>query len=306
MNPPLDPAETKPRFAPAQITLALLILAFGVCSILYKFLFSHDLGHTSATFIGIPALLAVLLALAPKPRSATGVILRGITIALLIVAPLLGEGYVCILMATPLFLIVGLIIGLIVDYSRKKRGVTVSCMVLVLLPLSLEGIIPALTYDRHQTVEATQIVNAPLSSVASALAQSPNVAATLPRFLRLGFPRPLAAFGSGLALNDTRTIHFAGAEGDPPGDLVMRITDRRPGYVRFATISDNTKLTQWLRWQSSEVLYAPLDATHTTVTWRISFDRQLDPYWYFTPWERYSVREAAKYLIAANATPSVR
>ena len=37
---------------------------------------------------------------------------------------------------------------------------------------------------------------------------------------------------------------------------------------------------------------------------RIHFDRQLDPAWYFSPWERVVVSEAARWLIEANATPT--
>ena len=86
----------------------------------------------------------------------------------------------------------------------------------------------------------------------------------------------------------------------------MQVTERHPGYVRFATISDQSKLTQWVRWSSSEVEWAALDKTHTAVTWRIHFMRQLDPAWYFTPWERVAVKQAAAYLIDANATPARR
>ena len=83
----------------------------------------------------------------------------------------------------------------------------------------------------------------------------------------------------------------------------MRVTERHPGYARFETVSDQTKLTQWVQWTSSEVEWTALDEGHTTVTWRIDFMRQLDPAWYFTPWERAAVKEAASYLINANATP---
>ena len=69
----------------------------------------------------------------------------------------------------------------------------------------------------------------------------------------------------------------------------MRVADSRTGYVRFETISDSSKLLQWVCWRSSEVTYTAVDATHTKVTWRISFDRQLDPYWYFGPLERLAV-----------------
>jgi hypothetical protein len=254
-------------------------------------------------FMGIPAVLAIVLVLAPAPKSATGSILRGMTLALLIVAPLLGEGYLCILFASPLFLVVGLVVGQIVDASRARRSATLGCIAILLLPISLEGVAPQLTYNRAQSVEATQIVHASASQVQASLAQSPDITTALPRFLRIGFPRPLEARGSGLSVNSLRTIHFAGAEGDPPGDLVMRVAESKNGYVRFEAVSDASKLLQWVRWQNSEVMYWPVDPTHTRVTWRISFDRQLDPYWYFAPWEAFAVRRAANYLITANATP---
>ena len=104
------------------------------------------------------------------------------------------------------------------------------------------------------------MVNAPVDAVEAALGASPRVATRLPTYLRIGFPRPLEAHGAGLAVGDLRTIHFAGAEGDPPGDLVMRVAERAPGYVRFETVSDGSKLTQWVRWESSEVTWKAVDA----------------------------------------------
>jgi hypothetical protein len=299
--------EIEPRsnsISPAQWGIVALVVAFSAGSILYKLLMHVRFGHSSAMFIGVPAVLAILLALTPRAKSATGAIVKGITLALLIIAPLLGEGYLCILMAAPLFYIVGIVIGIAVDYGSKDRNATLGCVALVLLPMCLEGVFPAMTFRRAQTVEVSKLVNASPALVEQQLAQSPRTNTPLPFALRVGFPQPIQAWGDGLAIGALRTIHFTGAEGDPPGDLVMRVTERRDGYARFETISDGSKLTQWIRWNGSEVEWRSLDPNHTQVTWRIHFDRQLDPAWYFTPWERAVVGEAAKYLIDANAIPA--
>lgn len=298
-----DIDEQNRKIEPAQWSVVAIIVAFAAGSVLYKLLMHEQLGHSAAMFLGIPAVLAILLAIAPRAKTATGGILKGITLALLVVAPLLGEGYLCILVASPLFYIVGIVVGLAMDRQRRKRDATLSCIVLFLLPMCFEGVVPQLTFNRAQSVEVQTVVAASADEIEHALTRSPNVDTPLPAALRIGFPRPLAAWGEGLTFGDTRTIHFAGAEGDPPGDLVMRVTERRPGYARFETVSDQSKLTQWVRWTSSEVAWTALDEGHTTVTWRISFTRQLDPSWYFTPWERAAVKEAATYLIDANATP---
>jgi hypothetical protein len=295
-------AEDQPYEQRNRRILIGFILAVSCGSLLYRLLLHEHLGQTAAMFLGIPAVLAILLALAPKAETATGAILKGITLALLIVAPLLGEGYLCILIAAPLFYVVGIVVGLAADWRREKREDTLMCVAVVLLPFCLEGVVPELTFHRTQRVEVRRIVDGSEEEVWRALARSPRVDATLPRFLRIGFPRPLEARGSGLAPGAARTIHFAGAEGDPPGDLVMRVTESRAGYVRFETVSDGSKLTQWLLWKSSEVRSRAVDRDHTEVAWTIEFDRQLDPAWYFTPWERYAVGKAAAFLIEANAT----
>jgi len=301
-----DPVESRREFLPAKWWVVFLVIAFIAGSVMYRYLMHEHYGHSAAMFIGIPAVLAILLALTPKAKTATGGIVKGITLGLLVIAPLLGEGYLCILMAAPIFYAVGLVVGVPVDLARRReRGKeTLSCIVLLLIPMCLEGVVPQFTVNRAQTVVATKIVNAPAASVEQVLRTSPRIDTTLPRFLRIGFPRPLKAQGQGLERGDQRAILFSGAEGDPAGYLVMRVAERRPGYVRFETISDGSKLTQWIRWDSSEVEWTPTDATHTLVTWHIHFERQLDPAWYFTPWERAAVCEAAKYLIDANATPA--
>lgn len=296
--------ETGSRITPAQWGIVALAVASAAGAIVYRLVLHVGLGQTGLMFLGVPTVLAIVLALAaPKAKTVTGGILKGITFALLIIAPLLGEGYLCILFAAPLFYLVGIIVGLLVDWFRSRRAGTVSCIAVLLLPMCLEGVVPGLTHNRAQFIEASKTIDAPEADVKQALAGSLRVDAPLPAFLRIGFPRPLEAHGQGLETGATRTIHFAGAEGDPPGDLVMRVTDCEPHSVRFETVSDRSKLTQWLRWDASEVSWRALDSEHTQVTWRVYFERRLDPAWYFGPWERAAVREAAKYLIEANATP---
>ncbi len=297
--------EEKSGVSPAQWRLILLVVALTAASVLYRVLTHSDLTHSAAMFLGVPAVLAILLALAPKARSLTGGVVKGITLFLLMVAPLLGEGYLCIVVAAPIFYGVGIAVALFAEAAlrRERRKATLSCVAVLLLPMCLEGVVPQWSFARDQFVESTRIIDAPESAVETALQQSPSLSAPLPSWLKIGFPRPLAAYGGGLEVGDTRTIHFAGAEGDPPGDLVSRVAERRARYVRVDTVSDSTKLTQWLRWQSSEVEWRAVDAQHTAVTWRVHFIRELDPAWYFIPWERFTVEQAANYMIEANATP---
>jgi hypothetical protein len=290
------------RFDGARWTLIFLILAVNAGSVLYRLTVWGGLEQTSLLFVGIPTVLATILALTPKAKTATGAIVKGVTVALLLSAPLLGEGFICIVMASPIFFTVGVLIGVLVDENRKHKHATLSCLVLVLLPMSFEGSSPKLSFNREETVQASKVITASSQEVELALSRSPSTDLPLPFYQRMGFPRPTEAKGQGLQVGAMRTIHFAGGEGHP-GDLVLRVEESRPGYVRFRRVSDHSKVAHWLDWKAAEVEWTRLDSNHTRVTWKLHFERRLDPAWYFRPWERYATRLAAEYLIRANATP---
>jgi hypothetical protein len=289
----------------ARISLVIVILILTFFVLVYRILVHHRLEQTSLLFVGIPATLAILVSLTVKPKSATGVILAVITIALCMSGILLGEGFICILMASPLFYTVGVIIGLLIDYAKKrKQQTTMTCLLLLaFVPISFEGVSPRFSLAREEVVSAERIVNGNPQRVEANMAQSLNIGQPLPMFLRLRFPVPTEAHGSGLHRGDVRVVHFAGGEGNP-GDLTVQVKETRTGYVRFETVSDKSKIAHWLTWRSAEFEWQALDSSHTLVRCTVKFRRDLDPAWYFRPWERYAVRLAADYLIRANATPA--
>jgi hypothetical protein len=299
----MNDLEERPAISRSQWSLIFLIVAASAGSVMYRLIVQGKLEQTAVLFVGIPAVLAILMAMTPKAETAKGGIMKGITIALLLSGPLLGEGVICILMASPIFYIVGLAVGAIVDWRGEKRTTTLSCLLLILVPMSIEGSSPRLSFNREEAVQSSQVVNASERDVVLALSQSPRTDLPLPIFLRMGFPRPTEARGDGLGVGATRTIHFAGGEGHPR-DLLLKVSEWRPGYVRFEAVSDRSKVAHWLDWKSSEVQWTALDAQHTRVSWTLYFERRLDPAWYFRPWERYATRLAAEYLIRANAIPA--
>jgi hypothetical protein len=283
--------------------LIFIILAVAAGSIMYHIIVMRRLEQTSLLFIGIPTVLALIVACTPKPKSAMGGVLRATTLGLLISGAFLGEGFVCILMASPLFYLVAIIIG--AARNSRNRTVLPALVLLGFVPMSFEGTHRKLSFNREETVQASAIINASAAQVEQALSRSPLTDLPLPYYLRAGFPRPVEAHGSGLRLGDLRVIHFAGGEGKP-GDLTMKITESAPGHLRLVAVSDKSKVAHWLDWEAADVRWEQVDATHTRVTWSLSFRRLLDPAWYFRPWERYAVRLAAEYLIQANAQPVER
>lgn len=294
------------RISRAQWTLAGLIVALAIGALLYRLLVSHRLEQTAALFIGLPAVLAAILALTPKAQSNTGMILKGMILALLMSGPVLGEGFICIVMAAPIFLLVGLLIGLTLDWRKRRaedRGTgTLGLALCPLLLMSLEGLNPRLSFSRQETVVVTRLIAASAVEVDRALARAPHFESPLPAYLRLGFPRPVSSLGEGVATGDRRVIHFAGGEGKP-GDLTLEVESRDESHITFRVVSDGTHVAHWLRLENSTVSWKELGPGQTQVTWRLDYERRLDPAWYFGPWEKYGVRCAANYLIDAVATP---
>jgi hypothetical protein len=299
----------EPRPAPdrrvqnARRTLAVVIVAVAAAMAAYRLLVEGKLEQTAALFLGIPTLLAVLVIFVARPLSLTGTICKAITVGLLMAGLFLGEGFICLVMAAPLFYAVGVLLGVGVEALARRRGGAVASglLVLALLPMSFEGVTPNLSLPRAERVTVEREIAASPEEIARALARTPHLTGSLPPFLR-PFPRPVAVSGAGLAPGSLRTVHFAGGEGRP-GDLVLAVAEAGPARVRFRTVSDSSKVAHWLAWEDALVEWAPAGPGRTRVRWTQTFRRDLDPAWYFAPWERYAVGLAASYLIESAAVP---
>ena len=146
---PLPPEKRKPmwRWIGACVVMA-------VASVGYRLLVLGHWEQTSLMFVGLPLLLAIGMSFTPPARTITGGIMRGITFFLLALGLLLIEGFICILMAAPLFYAVGLIVGIFADRRKVRREMgKLQCTVLVVIGLmALEGVVPALSFPRENTV----------------------------------------------------------------------------------------------------------------------------------------------------------
>lgn len=311
-----------PRSA-ARWALVTITAALAIGGAFYKLTENNHLHQSALFFVGIPAVLAITLALTPKAKSATGMIVKGITLALLLSGVLFYEGVVCIAMAAPLFYLVGVAIGYPIDRVRRKRGNesrVYSVVGIAMLFLSVEGITPATSFDRQEVAEASRVIEASPADVRTALAGTPGFYEPLPFYLRLGFPRPIAASGQGLDVGDRRVItfgtespmepmgeeshdhHYEEAAGDG-GTLTLEVVASEPGRVVFEAVEDRTAFTHWIDWGLSVVTWEPIDPHRTSVTWTLRFERRLSPAWYFGPWQRYAATRAAGYLIDTVAAP---
>lgn len=296
--------QTRKRY---QDRATVMIVALAVASFAFRLLYAGGLRHSAAVFVGIPTLIALLVVNMEKPATGTGVVMRVITLALLLSGIVFTEGFICIVLAAPIFYLVGFVVAKAVGglMQTGRRGGAMMLMILM-LPTGVEGTIAGVEWNRDEQVTRTRIVHATPAQVRAALAARPSFAAPLPPFLRLRFPVPVATSGSGLAVGDSRAIVFEHAHGGhvEHGTLAFRVAESDSASVRFEPVHDDSYITHWLAWESSEVRWQAISAHETRVEWRLAYRRRLDPAWYFAPLERYGVGVAAGYLIDALAVPS--
>ena len=303
------PPDPSARRKTQQITIAVAV-TFAIVSIAYRALSDFGLDQTAALFVGLPLVLAIAVTFAPPARTVTGLILKTLLLGILMAGILVGETLVCMLIASPLALIVGLAVGLPIDASRRKQGTAKPApgplvVVGVLVLASLEGVIPAIDVPRQASVTVTRHVDATPDQVRAALARTPAVTGALPAVLRIGFPRPVAAHGEGTDVGDVRRITFTGSGHHGTvhtGDLELRVTDSGPRHVTFTAVQDTSRIATWLRWREARVAWEA-DGDGTLVSWTLAYDRELAPSWYFGPVQHVAVRATAGYLIDVAAAP---
>lgn len=303
------------RISTAQIRLAGFIVVLAVVNIAYRLVYASGASQTAALYVGVPTLLAVGLALLPRSKSATGMILKGSTLAVLIACVVLPEGLLCLLFVLPLIGLIGVIVGGAIDAARRRnrrQGPTLMMVGLPLMLLSFEGVVGS-PFDAHDAVESSVVVETSTSEVVAALAATPTFDAEMPTFLTIGFNRPVSATGSGVALGDERSIEFTGGSHDDHplrvfglsgersvdhhSHMHLTVVESTEGRLVLSIDHDTTMLARWVDLERAVVTWEPVDDHHTRVTWRLEYRRLLYPTLYFAPLQRFGMSEAADYLL---------
>jgi len=316
--------ENDDRVNLAQKQIIGFIVVLAVVNVAYRLVYLTGASRTAALYVGVPTLLAVGLALTPRRKSATGMLLKGSTLALLIACVILPEGLICLLFALPLVALISVIVGGSIDWSRRRRrgqGPTLMAVTLPLLLMSMEGVVGT-PFDSHDTVTASLTVAATPAQVAASVAATPRFDADLPPFLTVGFNRPRSATGSGLEVGATRAIDFTGGTHDDHplrlfglgghrsvdhhAEMHLRVVESGPGRVVFRVDHDGTMLSRWVRLDRAVVTWQAVGASTTRVTWSLEYERLLYPTAYFAPLQRFGMDQAAGYLLDAVVGTQLR
>ncbi len=304
-------------------TLAAIIVAMALASLAYRYLAQAHLEQTTLLFICVPAFIAFWVSLAAPAKSPTGMTMRAITLFLLIAGMFLGEGVICIVIASPIFFLVGALVAMPFEYihrrgraeerrreiereQEREQDRKINRDRSKLLPLLwLTPWIGILLFgfggEREQQASVTRHINATPADIAHSLEKGPDFQRPPPAVLSIGFPRPQLETNDGSAAGNTVAFHFAGGEGKP-GTSQWEVTRSENGFQEWTCREDRSHLAHWMTWRSATVQWAAAGAG-TDVTWSVAWRRDLDPGWYFAPIEWAGAHLALDHVMTVWATP---
>lgn len=218
----------------------------------------------------------------------------------------LFEGFVCVVMFMPIYLFVILIIFLLDANNRrnKKRdrgALSIHVLPLLIVVSAFEGVSPEVSFDRNEQVSVTRVVQSNITSIKQNLVQPMDLQKKRPWFLTL-FPMPHEIKAGSLTAGDVHEIHFKYYRwfftNLHEGRMLLEISEVGDSHIKTTFREDSSYIANYLHLKGTEIQLDKIDDQHTRVTLTISFKRILDPYWYFSPIERYGIAKTADFIIS--------
>lgn len=277
-----------------KITLYAIVAILTVASICFRLLNDLKLEQTSLLFIGVPALIALLvIKYTNRPKTSYAVMFYVVTIFLLLCGVLFGEGLICIIIMSPLFYGIGAVIVAITNALNKRDKRNLNAFILIPLLLLVSQV-----YEINSTLETQKVSSTILfegDKTLSEINTSPNFQKNLPSFFKIGFPKPMGIIGTGTKVGDTRTIQFL-SNTKGVGSLTLRIKETSPSRLIFEIVDDNTHIAHWLSYKEI-VVDLNKKGNNTEITWTTNFTCDLGPSWYFEPLEKGAIKLMNEHLI---------
>jgi hypothetical protein len=289
----------KPRHATADLTFATLIVLVSAFVVVYRALVASNLDRSVAMFVGVPMLLGVFAA-TRRPDGAVAATMKYTTLCLCVVAPLLGEGAVCLAMAAPIVYPVAALTAWLIKRKRDSRLRVVAAVpfVLALIGQRPPSELPLVTLTDSVDVDA------PVDAVWRGIDRlTLPLDRELPLLLRAGFPRPVALVGRGVAVGSERRVVF------DRGTVVARVVARdERGFTVELSYADvgHEFFDRWLKLEDAVFTIEPISDGRTRITHTTRYRRLLEPAFYFGPLEEAGVHQMHRFLFTAFAQALAR
>jgi hypothetical protein len=295
--------EASPKADEGSVLLAILAGA-GISAVFGLggfFLIKDNSGAMGLVlFILLPIIVGFVTALLTRGRNIIFVSLAvgGLfCTAILLISNM--EGWVCVLMSTPLLAIgmtIGALIGVFVRRQLQKSSQPkfFSFLIVLVLPFFLMGANSSEQESRRipraETVTNQLIVDASPKVVWNQLKSVDKITGSKGFLMTIGLPVPVSCVMEGEGVGAKRTCYFE------TGSIEERVTEwRPPNLMKFDIVASDVPGRPWLTFKDASYEITSQNG-RTVVTRSTTIVSRLSPSWYWRPLEKIGVETEHEYL----------
>lgn len=289
------------------------LLILGVVTLLTRLVLDSNFATTSFFYCLVPYLVGVILyVFIPQPKgwSRTKRVARHLLATIIVMlasSALLFEGFICVIMAAPIYIFFALLAIFLTphkadpDRFKKSDVFRASFVPLAVTIVSIEGLTDTTSFPREELVTRTQIVNLSPEQIHANLSRPVHLDASRSAFLSI-FPLPDRVDAPNFAQGETHTAYFTyrrwGFTNVHKGETHLHMKTVEPLLIETEVTQDTSYFSHYLTVHGTKIQMVPQANGTTQVSLTIRYRRELDPAWYFGPMQRRAMRESADYLLA--------
>ncbi len=303
-------ARLDEKYGRKRVTALGLLAIAGLASLTIKLLIRHDISHTAMLYLAVPYLIAIqITALRPyREHDKWWRKYASHAVSALVVflgsSVVLFEGFICVLFFAPiyfLFITIAFIAGWLSTLRPDRGGRTyVTAIPLLVALLSLEGTSELTTFDRRYSATATDTTTLSPDELLENLARPFDLPAGDDWMLGL-FPMPWLIEAGSLEVGDVHRVHMRYhrwfVTNTHEGVIELRIDAAGPERVAATFLNDTSYLSTYVNLIGSEIRFVADANDATRIELTVSYERCLDPAWYFGPIQRHAIEAMAAHLI---------
>lgn len=285
----------------------IVFIAIGVA--LFRILAGYHINNTALLYVGIPfGMSLALYFFTPRLKGTTWKRrfwnnVRTTMIIMLASSVILMEGYVCVLMFLPIYFFFTFVafVAAYIHHRSDRKSLHAYALPVLVLAMSMEGVTDETSFPRYNEVVYSGVFEGDVATLKAAISQ-PIVLEGERHWLLHVFPKPVHIETVGLEQGQIRRYEFVYhrwlTERTNTHRGTFDVTFKEVGPRKIVTtIHDTSYMSHYMTFHGSELDFEPVSPTRTRVTMKVSFDRILDPMWYFEPLERFAVKKSAEYFL---------
>lgn len=289
------------------------MMILGAVTLLTRLALDSQFATTSFFYCLVPYVIGIILyVFIPQPQGWTrskriGRHLLATIVVMLASSALLFEGFLCVLMAAPIYIFFALLAILSTpnkadpDRFKKTDVFRASIVPLIVMVISIEGLTDTTSFPREEIITRTQTLPLTPEQIHANFARPVHLDEGRSAFLSL-FPLPDRVDAPSFAQGETHKAYFTyrrwGFTNVHRGETHLLMKTVEPFLIETEVTQDTSYFSHYLTVHGTRIQMVPQAEGTTEVSLTIRYRRELDPAWYFGPMQRRAISESADYLLA--------